>query len=446
MKFAILTGAFALVIFHAVLSEASAPVCDVTKNGAVGNGTTINTAAIQKTINQCPAGGIVLFPPNAGVFKTGTVILKSHITFRISPGTTLQGSSNVARYTALPGLPTNAQLVFPHAIVYASHVQDVVIDGGPMPTSGAPDPSTAGTIDGNGQILSTQIGFASPILVVSSTNVTYQNLQIKDAAGWDLVNVENDYVLINYLNIDSIYGTNRDGMDIVDSSNVTVQNTTIASEDDSVCLKSGSQTGIHNVLVRNIHIISGINALKFGTGSEGVVSGVHFQNIQIDRASSAAMAVESVDGSNVSNVSFNYINFNNVGAAIFLILGKRNTLKVGSMDSISFSNITGSTDRDYGSTITGTELNGVDHKITNVSLTNFHVKNTNDGGLKSIPPVHAEYGGEYPDAGVWGLNDAYGFFLRHIEGLTFTNVTVTPVSGDPRPKDVTIDVGNFIVR
>lgn len=69
--------------------------------GAVGNGTTLNTAAIQAAIDACPPSGKVLVP--AGTFKTGALFLKSDMTLEIAEGGTLLGSESAADYPLAQG-------------------------------------------------------------------------------------------------------------------------------------------------------------------------------------------------------------------------------------------------------------------------------------------------------------------------------------------------------
>ena len=71
-------------------------IVDITKFGAVGDGKTINTYAIQKAIQACPVGGTVVVP--AGTYKTGAFWLKSDMTLEIQKGATILGSENPEAY------------------------------------------------------------------------------------------------------------------------------------------------------------------------------------------------------------------------------------------------------------------------------------------------------------------------------------------------------------
>lgn len=72
------------------------PVFNIVDYGAVGDGSTLNTAAIQRAIDAAAKGATVLVP--SGVFKTGALWLKSNMTLEVAAGGTLLGSENAADY------------------------------------------------------------------------------------------------------------------------------------------------------------------------------------------------------------------------------------------------------------------------------------------------------------------------------------------------------------
>jgi exo-poly-alpha-galacturonosidase len=71
-------------------------VFNIVDYGAVGDGITSNTKAIQAAIDACTTGGKVVVP--AGVFKTGAIWLKSDMTLEISKDATLLATENAAEY------------------------------------------------------------------------------------------------------------------------------------------------------------------------------------------------------------------------------------------------------------------------------------------------------------------------------------------------------------
>jgi polygalacturonase len=74
---------------------------DITAYGATGNGTTLNTEAIQNAIDACykTGGGKVVVP--SGVFLTGTIALNDNITLHLNKGAILLGSTDVNDYKNL---------------------------------------------------------------------------------------------------------------------------------------------------------------------------------------------------------------------------------------------------------------------------------------------------------------------------------------------------------
>jgi hypothetical protein len=62
------------------------------------------------------------------------------------------------------------------------------------------------------------------------------------------------------------------------------------------------------------------------------------------------------------------------------------------------------------------------------------------GGVGSVPATPPEYAGQYPDPNLWGQLPAYGVFVRHADGVSFTRTTIDPASADSRTQLRAIDV------
>lgn len=69
---------------------------NITKYGAKGDGTTLNTKAIQAAIDACPKGGTVVVPK--GVYKTGLIWLKGDMTLEIQKGATILATEDPSAY------------------------------------------------------------------------------------------------------------------------------------------------------------------------------------------------------------------------------------------------------------------------------------------------------------------------------------------------------------
>lgn len=75
---------------------------NVKRFGARGDGEHEDTAALQAAILSCPAGGRVLVP--AGMYRTGPLFLKSHITLELKQGAVLSLLTDRERFPILPGM------------------------------------------------------------------------------------------------------------------------------------------------------------------------------------------------------------------------------------------------------------------------------------------------------------------------------------------------------
>lgn len=440
-------------------SDAGPPprVCDAKKFGAVGDGRTKDTKAIQSAIDACATtGGVVSL--HDGTFLSGTIVLKSNLVLEIAPSATLLGSQNKDDYPDENPPIQNTQLGnCRKALVYAQGVDNVRIEGG-------------GTIDGNARGVAEWNGNAikealrpMAIFTTISTHVTVQNLTVKNAATWAVVHMEAEHLVLRGLTVSTDLGPTHDGIDVVDGRDVLVENCTVTSGDDSICLKSGSAKGLHDVVVKNCRTKqSGVaNGVKFGTASVGAFENVTIEDVAIENAQAAAMAVESVDGARVANVKFRRITVKNVGTPFFVLLGSRDrdASRVGSIDGLSFEGIKGTGMRyAWGSIVSGSIVGDKTFDIANISFKDIDLEFKGAGSPANPPPYtddnFPEYQGRvpnqpgkrynaYPDAkfitGVDGREDTsyhapgFAFFLRHANNVAFERCRTTLSGADPRP-------------
>ena len=167
------------------------------------------------------------------------------------------------------------------------------------------------------------------------------------------------------------------------------------------------------------------------------------------------MAVESRQGADVDGVAFGRIGFAHVGAAFFVYLAQQSTThpigdvpKLGSMSNVSFTDIAGSTaswpsSPHQGSLITGHIFNGTTYPITNLAFTNVAIQFV--GGRTSLPESPPEaIPDQYPESNMFGDLPAWGYYLRHVDGVTFESATSNVIQADTRPKLVTEDVSGLV--
>lgn len=415
--------------------------------GAKGDGKTNDTKALQKAIDACTEGGTVVL--SEGTYMSGQVTLKSNMTLWIDSSAILKGIQDNSLYPAITQHKDNANVwlsgrlggggwELKEAFVYTEQANNVTITGG-------------GIIDGNGDCEiwdHTKDETVRPmaLYVAYSNNVKVTNIDIVNSAMWDFVILECDHVNVDGININtSAYGVNKDGIDICDSHDVTITNSTILCQDDAICPKSGSAKGVNNMIIKNVTINGTTgNKIKFGTLTYGAFTNCLLQDIAINgsgRGGLCAISLQGLDGADFAHITFDKINLQTSANAFFLLHsgGKRghrpmdSPAKTGSMTNIKFSNLDfRDIYENIGSCISGINLDGTTYEVTDVSFDNVHVHSF-AGGATNIPEKPGEYQGNYPEFNVFGMLPAWGYYIRYGKHIQFTDCSQTVSTKDARP-------------
>jgi polygalacturonase len=263
--------------------------------GAKGDGSTLDTVPIQRTIDAAAkAGGTVTFNP--GNYLTGSLFLKSGITLEIGEGVTLIGSQKLEDYPLLPTRIAGIEMTWPSALINVRDQDHVTITG-------------KGTIDGDGPLWwksywdlraayepqglrwAADYDARRPrlILLQNASDIHLGGgLLLKRSGFWTVQVLYSQQVTIDGLvihNNEGGKGPSTDGIDIDSSRNVLVEHADIDVNDDALCLKAGRDSdGLRvnrpttDVVLRDSIIRRGAAAVTIGSETSG-----GFRNIEAYR-------------------------------------------------------------------------------------------------------------------------------------------------------------------
>jgi len=463
---------------------------DVTEYGAVGDGRTLDTEAINKAIETAAAngGGIVYFP--AGKFLSHSIHLKSNITLYLGPGAVIAAAEPTREAGYDPAEPNPWGDEHRYQDFGHSHWHDSLIWGENLENISILGP---GMIDGSMGLDredNRRPGSGNKIIALKlCRNVIIRDITMYRGGHFCILPTGVDNLTIDNVRID----TNRDGINIDCCRNVRISNCTINSpNDDALVLKSSFALGYarttENVTIINCQV-SGYDIgtlldgtfrrtlkhapdnggpagrIKFGTESNGGFKNIAVSNCVFDHC--RGLALETVDGGLLEDVAISNITMREItNAPLFLRLGSRmrgpEGTPVGAMRRITVSNvIVYDADPRYPSIISG--IPG--HNIEDVTLDNIRIRHRGGLNLEQVARQPAELvntfffrsqGGpqprepfdtperenDYPEPSMFGLLPAHGLFIRHVDGLQVNNMEVGYREEDTRPVFVLEDVSD----
>jgi polygalacturonase len=421
--------------------SAHGPLLDVRDFGAVGDGRTDCTRAIQHAIVAAHQRGGGVVQLLAGTWLAGTLQLRSHVTIDLAPGAVLLASPDDSDFAPPERLPfvsgsDRETIDFAHALLAGRDLERVAITG-------------AGVIDLNRH---RRFG-PKPIALKRCRFVTVRGVTIVRSPNYCVSLGGCEDVLVDGVTIREAYA---DGIDPDCCRRVRIANCDIESDDDALCLKAsfllGARGATEDVVIANCRLRSPSNCFKLGTESTGdfrrivlsncVFSGLAPESRDVSAAAEGGgIAILTVDGGTIDGVMVSNVVMSDVPAPIFVRLGNRGRDQPrrtpGRLRNVSISGVLA-----MGATGTGSVAGLPERPVESITVENIRIGaagGARRAGSLDVPEREAHY----PEVTMYGALPAFGLYLRHARDVTLRNVELSVEQTDPRPAVVADDVAGL---
>jgi polygalacturonase len=288
---------------------------NVRDHGATGDGKSLDTAAIQKSLDACgdSGGGTVLFPP--GTYLSQPLTLRTKTTLLVEKGATLRATDDPADYKR----DDDPKKYTP--FLSGEDLEDVTIAG-------------RGVIDGAGArwwapaeaARQKKSGYTLPrpnmIVLTRVTNLVVRDITLQNSPKFHLVPVECDGVTVSGIAILAPERSpNTDGIDPSMCRRVTITGCTIDCGDDNIAIKAsrkakGREFACEDITVTDCTFKHG-HGMSIGSETTGGVRKVRVKNCTFeDTDNGIRIKSDRTRGGRVEDIVFEDIKMTNVRGAI----------------------------------------------------------------------------------------------------------------------------------
>jgi polygalacturonase len=317
-----------------------AAVFEATAYGAKGDGTTVNTAAIQKAIDAAAKAGDGVVTFKAGVYLTGALFLKSHMELRLDERVAIRGVHDLAAYPVMQTRVAGIEMRWPSALINVYQQAHVKIGG-------------QGTVDGDGKIwwdkywkmrreeyepkgLRWAVDYDCQrprlIQVYKSSDVDLRGLTLTRPGFWTVHICYSERVTVDGLTIRNNTdgrGPSTDGVDIDSSSDVLVAHCDIECNDDAICLKAGRDADglrvnrpTERIKIHENTVRSGAAGVTIGSETSGGIRDVEVKGLTVLRAVPAGILFKSAStrGGTIENIDISGVTTVGVATPVSITL------------------------------------------------------------------------------------------------------------------------------
>lgn len=407
-----------------VAAAEKARVFDVHDYGATGDGTTPDTAAIQRAIDAAAAVGkgaqVVL---RAGrKYLTGPVTLKGGIDFHLAGDAVLLVSVKAEDYPdPLAG------------VLHAMGADNLTISG--TGTIDGRSPEFMASYDAEGEWWVPKDFRPRLVVLENCKDLRIRDLTLRQAPSWTVHLVGCQRVLIDHVTIrNQMDVPNCDGIDPDHCQDVEIRNCHIVCGDDAIVIKATARYPQYgpsrNIVVRDCVLETQDSGLKIGTETLQDIHDILFERCEIVQGC-RGLCIQLRDQGNVFNITFRDIRFTaryfsapwwGRGEAIsFTAIPRNADTKLGRIHNVKVQNVRGRAENSIR--IDGHARGHVsDVTLDNVDVT-FERWSKYPGGVFDNRPTNVAEGIE--------KHGTPGISVRRAERVTLNKCTVR--WGEKRP-------------
>jgi polygalacturonase len=383
IAFVLASPALASPVSAAPAPAGPRPVFNVMNYGAIADGTTNDTPAINAAIGAAnaagPGGGVVEFP--AGTYLAGgSIHMMSNVTIQLDAGSTITAAAtgfDPPEPNAYSQYQDYGHSHFHDSVIWGENLTNVAFTG-------------SGTITGAGHLIT---GTPNPgqadklISLVNVNGLTISGITLELGGHIALLTQHCTHVVSNHLTI--FTAADRDGWNVVDTTDVRITNINVSSNDDSLVFKGdyalGQVFNSGNVVVDNAVLSSKCcNGLMFGSETCGNFTNYRFNNILVTEAGKSGLGMVSEDGAHISNVTYNHVVMSNTQSPIMEKIGTRlrcgGSPTIGSISDIHYNDVTGTSAGAFSPTLWGQP----GHPVSDITFNDVHL--TLPGGIGPMDP------------------------------------------------------------
>jgi polygalacturonase len=253
---------------------------NVREYGATGDGHTLDSAALQKTIDSCAeqGGGTVYLP--AGQYVTGSLFLRNNITLYLDAGVVILGSENPEDYPVIHSRWEGMHQDTHAPLIGGDHLHNIAVTG-------------RGTIDGRGAIwwkakAEKTLVYPRPRLISFSycSSVLIEGITAINSPSWTINPIHCQNVNIHAVTIiNPADSPNTDGIDPDSCRLVRISDSYISVGDDCITIKSGTEheypdrhAPCRDITITNCTLERGHGGVVIGSEMSGGVRNVVISN------------------------------------------------------------------------------------------------------------------------------------------------------------------------